>query len=372
MSRDYDAVVVGLGAMGAAALYQLSKRGARVLGIDRYDPPHDKGSSHGETRITRLANGESAHYTRMVRRSNEIWRELEAETGETLLTQCGGLMIHGAGAGAMHVPRFYEKTVENAVANGVRHVLLDAGEIRDRFPQFRVADAERGYYEYEAGFLRPEACIAAQLSLATRKHGAETRLHSAVTGFSETPDHVVVETDQGGVSARTLIVAAGAWAPQFLGGRIPLSVHRQVLYWFEADAEIYQPGRFPIFIWDTAKTAEGLYGFPEVHPGGGVKIATEQYDAVTTPEDATREPTAAERGEMEDLAARYLPGLGRCIRTETCLYTVTPDHEFVIDRLPGSRRVIVASACSGHGFKHSAAIGEMLCNLALLQPFQFR
>ncbi|HEY2069932.1 MAG TPA: N-methyl-L-tryptophan oxidase [Rhizomicrobium sp.] len=370
---DYDVIIVGLGAMGAAALYQLSKRQVRVLGIDRYDPPHDNGSSHGETRITRLSNGESAHYTPMVRRSNEIWRELERETGRKLLDQCGGLIISGTGGDHMHVPGFFQKTRDNAKANRIDHQIWSAAEIREHYPQFTVYDGDIGYFEPEAGYLRPEECIAAQLELAAKAGTTTILRNTELRGYVERPGHVTVKTPDGTFSARTLILSAGAWIPQILGGEFArlLRVHRQMLYWFEAtDAEAWQPGRFPIFIWGVPDKREGIYGFPEARKGGGVKIATEQYDVVTTPGEMTREPTADERHEIEALARTHLPGLGRCIRTEACLYTVTPDQEFLIDR--ASRRVIVASACSGHGFKHSAAIGEMLCNLALLQPFQFR
>jgi sarcosine oxidase len=356
---DYDVIVVGLGAYGASALYQLSKRGAQVLGIDRFAPPHDRGSSHGETRITRLSNGESPHYTRLVRRSHEIWRELERETGAELLNQCGGLVISGAGAGSVHVADFFAKTVRNAEANGVAHERLDAAQIRARFPQFAAAEPEMGYYEPEAGYVRPETCIGVQLGLAEKKYGAQIRRNTEVLGFAERPDRVAVETAAETFRAQQLIVAAGGWMPQLPGGefRDLLKVYRQQLYWFADDAEAHRPGRFPVFIWETGAKKEGIYGFPDI--GGGVKIATEQYDD----EAAPAEPTAAQRQEIDALVRRHLPGVSwRCLRTAACSYTVTPDREFIIDH--ASPRVIVVSACSGHGFKHSAALGEGLADMA--------
>src|SRR5215469_6791139 len=198
--RNYDAIVIGLGAMGSAALYQLAIR-ARVLGIDRYAPPHEEGSSHGETRITRLAIGEGDHYTPLVKRSHAIWRELENETGADLLTQCGELIISSAARkSSIHVEGFFQNTVEAARAHGIAHELLDAAQIRTRFPLFKVRDDESGYFEPEAGFLRPEACVAAHLS-AAEKRGAEIRRNEIVERFESSASGVTVTTDRGTYSA---------------------------------------------------------------------------------------------------------------------------------------------------------------------------
>jgi len=376
----HDVVVIGLGAMGAAALYQLAKRGARVLGIDRYDPPHDRGSSHGDTRITRLAIGEGAHYTPMVMRSHEIWRAIEAETGADLLTQCGGLVISShTRTSFTHVPEFFDNTVAAARRHGIAHELLDTAALRARFSQFAVRDGEFGYYEPDAGFVRPEACIAAQLELA-RRHGAEIRTGETVLGFDA---DATVTTEQGRYSADTAIVAAGAWLPRLLGGRLarPFKVYRQVLAWFDAGdaAGAFAPGRFPVFIWELQDSRQGIYGFPALD-GAGVKVATEQYGQATSADSVRRAVAPQETGAMfEAYVAPQFPKLGaRCTRSAVCLYTVTPDFQFVIDRHPGMANVIVASPCSGHGFKHSAAIGEALAQLALegrsdfdLSPFGF-
>jgi sarcosine oxidase len=369
---EADVIVVGLGAAGSAALYQLARRGRRVIGVDQFAPPHAMGSSHGETRITRLAIGEGAHYTPLAIRSHQIWRELEAATGRELLTENGGLVISGAGGGsrAFHGASFFATTVAAAQRHGIDHERLDAAQIRRRFPAFAVRDDEVGYFEPSAGFVRPEACVAAQLDEAARL-GASLRLGETVLGFADDGGGVVVETTAGRYTATALVLAVGPWAPRLYGDRIaaPLKVFRQVLYWFDVgDAYAsFTPDRFPVFIWELPHAHGAIYGFPAVGgPDGGFKIATEQYAAETSPERVSREVTAAETAEMfERFVAPFFPDARpRCVRSAVCLYTMTPDFGFVVDRLPGAERVIVASPCSGHGFKHSAALGEAIADLA--------
>jgi sarcosine oxidase len=378
----HDVVILGLGAMGSAAAFQLAKRGARVLGIDRFAPPHAAGSTHGETRITRLAIGEGAHYTPFVRRSHEIWREIERETGASLLTQSGGLIVSSENKTALtHVEAFFANTVAAAREHGIAHERLDAAEIRRRFPAFAVKDDEFGYYEPEAGFVRPEACVSAQLALA-RKHGADIHTNETALGFDWTPDGVSVTTDKARYTADKLIVAAGAWLPQLLGAEYSqfFKVYRQVQFWFEIEGDIAPFGtdRFPVFIWELQRTRQGIYGFPAIDGARSIKIATEQYAQTVAP-DAVAEVSVDEIAAMHrDLVAPWFPGVSsRCERTATCLYAVTPDFGFVIDFHPDSDRVILASPCSGHGFKHSAAIGEALSELVMdgksrfhLSPFR--
>lgn len=356
--------------MGSAALYQLAKRGARVLGIDRYAPPHDFGSTHGDTRITRLAVGEGAHYTPLVRRSHEIWREIERETGASLLTQNGGLIISSRNKTALtHVDAFFANTVAAAQEHGIAHERLDAAEIRRRFPAFAVKDDEFGYYEREAGFVRPEACVRVQLDLA-RKHGAEIHANEEATGFDWAPDGVSVTTDKARYAADRLIVAAGAWLPQLLGAEYSrlFKVYRQVQFWFEIEGDVapFRADRFPIFIWELQKTRQGIYGFPAIDGARAIKIATEQYAATVAPDEVTEVTSDAIAAMHREFVAPWLAGVSsRCVRAAACLYTVTPDFGFVIDVHPASDRVILASPCSGHGFKHSAALGEALSELVL-------
>ena len=369
-SPIYDVAVVGLGAMGSAAAWQAAKRGGRVIGFDRFTPPHAMGSSHGDTRITRLAIGEGEHYTPLVLRANQIWREIEEATGESLHVVTGGLIISGPARGATtHVANFFENTRAAARRFGIAHEVLDARAIRSRFPQFAVHDDEVGYFEPGAGYLRPERCIAAQLQLAGER-GAELHMDEAVEAIDDQGDHVRVTTSRGEYEARRVILSAGAWLPPFLGeaGR-DLAITRQVLYWFEPTASIdaFEAPRFPVWIWELRDAKHVIYGFPAVDgAGGGVKLATEQYGVTTTPEAVERQASDAQiRSMYRDLVAPYLPGLGpRCVKTATCMYTATPDFQFRIGRDPVRRNVVVVSACSGHGFKHSAAIGEHAAALA--------
>jgi sarcosine oxidase len=364
---QFDTIVLGLGAVGSAAAYQLAARQHKVLGIDQFSPPHAHGSSHGDTRVTRLAIGEGAQYTPLAVRSHEIWRDLEKRTGASLLTTDGLLIISSAAKRSVtHVDDFFANTLAAAERFGIDHEVLDEQVIRRRFPAFNVADDEVGYFEPGAGFLRPEACIRTQLALA-QQAGATIHRDEKVRGFDASDSIVTVTTNRGAYTCGQLIVAAGAWLPQLVGRDLAslFSVFRQVLYWFdiEDDPEAFSPQRFPVFIWELQRRPQGVYGFPAIDgPNGGIKISTETYGSTTTAETADRLVSPEEIAAMyEDYVAPYIHGVTRtCRRTATCLYTVTPDFGFVIDRHPQSDRVIIASPCSGHGFKHSAAIGEAL------------
>lgn len=361
-----------MGAVGSAAAWQAAKRGARVLGFDAYEPPHALGSSHGDTRITRLAIGEGERYTPLVLRANEIWREAGAATGEKLHVVTGGLIISGPARGATtHVPDFFANTIAAARRFGIAHEILDARAIRARFPQFAVRDDEVGYFEPGAGYLRPERCIAAQLELA-RARGATLHMGERVKALDDRGDHVRITTDRATHDAAQVILSAGAWLPSFLPADLAahFAVTRQVLYWFEPRATIaeFEAPRFPVWIWELRETKHVIYGFPAIDgQGGGVKLATEQYESTTSPDTVNREVGDAEiRAMHRGLVAPYLPGLGeRCVKAAACLYTATPDFHFVIDRDPGRPNVIIASPCSGHGFKHSAAVGEGVAQMAL-------
>lgn len=375
MTQTFDAIVLGLGAMGAAATYQLAKRGVRVLGIDQFDPPHRLGSSHGETRITRIACGEGPQYTAFARRSHEIWREIEAELPTLegkLLTQNGILVIAGPRSpGAHGNPHFLRDTKRIADDAGIAAETLTASAVRARFPAFAIADDEEAYFDRVSGFLRPEACIGAQLTLA-RKHGATLHANETVQRFEPNAGSVRVTTNKGTYEAARLIVTAGSWLPNFLppARAAQFAVRRQVQYWFaprsENDLAQFKPDRFPVFIW--LVPTQGIYGFPAL--GGcddGVKIATEQDHLSITPEAVDRTVSARETEEMYETYIRpFFPGLtNRCVRAEVCLYTSTKDSRFIIDRHPTMENVIVASPCSGHGFKHSAAIGEVLAQMTV-------
>ncbi|MCA9349574.1 N-methyl-L-tryptophan oxidase [Candidatus Saccharibacteria bacterium] len=367
----YDVIVVGLGAMGSATVYQLAKSGVNVLGIDQFAPPHKLGSTHGNTRITRLAIGEGMEYVPLVRRSHEIWYEIEKETGKELLNQCGGLiMTVSDGYGQHKSSDFLQNTYDAADKYGIKHEKLTNLEIKQRFPLFNIRSDERGYYEPEAGYVRPERCIEVQLELA-KKYGATLNLNEKVKGFTADNSSVTIATDRGRYKADKLIISAGPWVTDFLPKyRDIFKIHRQVLYWFDIDDEKnYEAFReMPIFVWEFSNQRyDNFYGFPAVDgPQGGIKLATETYDTDTSPDDIEREVTSEEIQSVYDhYVKEQFPHLtSKCIKAVTCMYTDTPDAKFVIDFHPKHKNVIIASPCSGHGFKHSAAIGETLSQLA--------
>jgi sarcosine oxidase len=367
-------LVVGLGAMGSAAALRLARRGARVIGFDRFAPPHPFGSSHGDTRVTRLAIGEGEHLTPLAMRSHDLWREIERDSGAHLVNETGLLIVSSnSNAAQTHVSGFFGNTIAAAEKFGISHQHLDPAQIRARWPQFSVREDEFGYFEPKAGFVRPEACVRAQLKLAEDR-GAEFHSNEPVLSFEAAPDRVRIETVTGTYRADKVIVAAGAWLPQLVPEYAALfRVYRQVQLWFEVtDAAAFAPERFPVFIWELQNSTHGLYGFPAIDGEKAIKIASEEFSSTTTPEQINREVSPEEIAAVYELVKRSLPGVGpRCTRATTCLYTVTPDFGFVIDTHPESERIIIASPCSGHGFKHSPAIGEALADLALGQPPRF-
>jgi sarcosine oxidase len=362
-----DVVVVGLGAMGAATLYQLAKSGIKAVGIDRYLPPHDQGSSHGDTRITRLAVGEGAAYIPLVRRSHEIWRQLEAQTGDDLFEQCGVLVMTSSEAPTLHhgAPDFTGRTIELARKHGIAHEVLRAPEIRARFPQFaQVRDDAIGYFEAAGGYVRPERCIATQLTLA-RSLGAKVIGATVVTDVQSVDGTVRVSAGERSWVADMAIVCAGMWSAGLLGGpfKTLLKVCRQTLFWLQLEEPVIFADASPSFILAHGPSeSEVCYGFPPIPGEGSMKIATEQYMGIDSPDALDRTVSNAEIDDMyrKQVAGRIAGVSPRLIKASVCAYTVTPDHGFIIDDHPSLKHVTVVSACSGHGFKHSAGIGEAL------------
>jgi sarcosine oxidase len=380
VSERADVVVVGLGAMGSAVCAQLAARGTSVIGIDQYDPPHPYGSTHGQTRMTRLAVGEGPEYVPLVRRSHELWREIEEQTGTRLLTQPGGLIMSRPGSW------FFEATRGLARRLEIEHEELSPAQMRDRFPMFAVDEETEGYYEPEAGFVRPEAAVRAQLELA-RRGDAELRTGERVLDWSASGHGVSVVTDRARYASEQLILCAGPWLPGlFPQGRDLFAVHRQLQYWFPIRQGYEQLRNMPVFVWDFGGERggfihfDGFYGFPAVDgTAGGLKVATETYETTTEPDRRQHPPTAAETAAMyrHCIEAR-MPWLGPDpVQTLSCLYTCTRGSRFVIDRHPEHEAVLVVSPCSGHGFKHSPAIGEAVAQWAThgrtdidLEPFR--
>lgn len=371
--NSYDAAVIGLGAMGSAALYQLSKRSKRVLGIDQFSPPHSLGSTHGDTRITRLAIGEGEEFIPLAIRSHEIWRELEAHSGESLLNCCGGLIIAPkVDAAQMHGEKdFLGATIRGAKKFGVEHELLSCDELISRFPLFKLTGEERGYYEKSAGYVGPEACVRVQLAQAEMR-GAKIHRNERVLACEPQPGGGVrIKTDRGEYFAEQAVLSAGAWVSDFLPQeqRAPFKVLRQILCWFEIQSDYSRltPEHCPIFIWNfSGKDELGVYGFPAIDgPAGGLKIGGVLAEDATTPETVNRVVSEKETAAFYEtlIKGRFPPLSSTCKKSLTCFYTSTPDWGFVIDRLPGCEQIVVASPCSGHGFKHSAAIGESLAQM---------
>ncbi len=372
MTLTTDVIVIGLGAAGAAVACRLAKRGARVIALDRHQPPHDHGSSHGESRITRQAIGEGDIYVPLALRAHRLWRELEVETGATLMESVGALVIGGIDDGAAHTGKrdFVRNTIAAARRFDIPHELLTPAETMRRHQALTLRGDETVYFEPGGGLLHAERCVAAQIDIATR-HGAAIRAGETALAVESEGAGVRVVTDRAVYSAGQVVVAAGPWTATLLGGDWAgrLSTFRQVMHWFPADdPTLFSPERFPVFIWmHGAAPEDWFYGFPHLPGSAGVKIADEKFDALLAgPNDQTQ---LIEAGAAESIWRRHIRGRiagisGRPGRSAACLYAMAPDSRFLIGRQPGRERVIVVSACSGHGFKHSSAIGDLVAELA--------
>jgi sarcosine oxidase len=311
----------------------------------------------------RAAIGEGEAYTPFAQRSFELWDRLSEETGETLVTRCGLLVLGGVLPHAMHVPAgFLDTTIAAARSFGIAHEILGATEVRARFPAYERFDGERAYFEPGAGYADPERVVAAQIKRALAL-GAEARLNTAATSVAKDGNGVAVRTAQEAITATHVVLATGAWVPRFLPAdqARKLTVTRQTLHWFAppAGSSAFEPARMPVFIWND------LYGFPVASRGGGVKVATESLDARVDPDQAVREVTGEDVDIVSPRVRAAFPALGAHLRGATCLYTSTPDFNFWVGPHPEIAHVTVVSACSGHGFKHAAALGEAVIANAL-------
>lgn len=361
----FDTAVLGLGAMGSAAFFQLAQRGVSVIGIDRYDPPHALGSTHGESRITRQAIGEGMAYVPLVQRSHAIWRDLEARTKTSLLHEVGCLIISREDDAVERPGRtgFIQRTRAAAERFGIPHEILTASAIRERFPQFGVNDDEIGYFEPGAGYVEPERCVSAQLELG-QALGGQVALNTRVLAIEPDADGITLRTETGEIRAKKLVLSAGAGAAGLLDARFTplLKPTRQSMHWFDIEPEWSQTwANGPCFIWPHGESADDFfYGFPEIGGLGAIKIADENYGAAIDPDSMDRVvPEAFSADKFARHVEPRLRGISRQRRQAvTCIYTATPDSAFVIDWHPDDERILIVSPCSGHGFKHSAAIGE--------------
>jgi sarcosine oxidase len=356
---QFDVVVVGLGAMGSAALHQLARRGVRAVGVERLVPGHDRGSSHGESRIIRLGYFEHPSYVPLLRRAYALWRELETASATKLL--------HITGIAEIGPPdgEVVTGTLAASRLHGLPHEVLGAAEITRRFPAFKIPSDYLGVFQPDGGFLEVEAAIASMLAQA-QAAGAEIRTSTAVLSIEQHGGGVRVRTNQGDIDARTAVVAAGPWIKQLLPDLpAPLRVTRQVMGWFQPlDPAPFAGGRFPVFLLESRHGVH--YGFPPF-ASGAVKVAKHHHgDETVDPDHFDRAVSDADGALIRAALTDHIPAAnGPLMAAKTCLYTVTPDRDFLIDRLPGAANIIVASPCSGHGFKFAPVIGEILADLAI-------
>lgn len=360
MSRAaYDLIVLGVGAVGSAALWRAAARGLRVLGIDRFPPGHDQGSSHGRTRIIRQAYFEHPDYVPLALRAYELWAELEAARGEKLFQQTGLLQVGPADG---HV---VPGVLESARLHGLEVDALSADACRKRFPTFQLTDDSQAVYEHRAGYLAVERCVIAQAAEGVAR-GATLKSDAPVRGWQADGAGFAVETEEETYRADRLIIAAGAWAPPLLAKmNVTLEVRRKPQFWFEPKATDFDISRgCPAYLFETPSGV--FYGFPRIDEHG-VKVAEHSGREVV------RDPLQVDRSMHEDDLRRvtaftrtHLPGLGdRLLAHSVCMYTMSPDEHFIIDRHPHAPQVAFAAGLSGHGFKFAPVLGEALVQLAV-------
>jgi sarcosine oxidase len=359
VTESYDVIVIGLGGMGSAAAYHLARRGQRVLGLEKFTPAHDKGSSHGGSRIIRQSYFEDPAYVPLLLRAYELWEELARDSGQEVYRVTGGLFLGPADsltiAGSLRASQQWS----------LPHEVLDATQVRSRFPNFTPQPDDVGLYEAKAGFARPEMTVAAHLDLAAGA-GATLRFGEEVLGWSESTTGVTVTTGTGTYTAGQVVICPGAWAPQLLAELgIPITVERQVLYWLDPVGGTAPFEDQPIFINENAHGMQ-IYGFPAIDgPDGGVKVAFFRKGQVCTPDTIDRVVHPGEIAAMRDRVTELLPALaGDCLHSATCMYSNTTDEHFVITRHPDYANVTVACGFSGHGFKFVPVVGEIVADLA--------
>ncbi len=359
--QHFDAIVLGVGGMGSSALDHFARRGMKVVGLDRFPIAHDRGSSHGQTRLIRQAYFEHPDYVPLLKRAYALWDDLEARTGQSLFRKSGVLQVGPRGG----------RVIDGVLASAQQHKLaidvLTPREVTERFPGFVCPDSVTAVLERQAGYLFVEDCIRGAAAQAVQA-GAVLRTDETVKGWSATPGRVEVETDRDTYTASHLVITAGSWASDFLGDLgIRFEVVRKSLYWFEADSPVYHVDNgAPGFIIESP--TGNFYGFPQISPLG-VKVAehTGGYP-VPNPLSYDREEHAEETDRVIGFLAEYLPQVStRKAKFDACLYTLSPDRNFVVDRHPEHPHVSFAAGLSGHGFKFASVLGEVLADLSMGQ-----
>jgi sarcosine oxidase len=364
-----DVIVVGLGAMGTSACFHLARRGVRVLGLERFDIPHNLGSSHGYSRMTRMCYWEHPDYVPLLKSAYRLWHELEMLAGVKLIYITGGLQI-GPANGEM-VP----SSLKSAKAHGLSHQVLDRDEIRRQFPQFQVPDDFTGLIDNDAGFILCDDAVSAQAVLAMQ-HGAELHGREEVLDFSSDQNGVNVRTSLGTYEANKLIYCGGAWTDKLVRDLgIALRVSRQVLAWvWPKSPELFSAPKLPV--WAVEHSGEIHYGFPMMMRSPGFKLATHSAGETADPDRVNREITPSDEQTVRPFLREFMPQAdGPLLSMRTCLYTNSPDGNFILDRHPNHERVLFACGFSGHGFKFAPVIGQVLADLATTgttkHPVQF-
>ncbi|MCB9855054.1 MAG: N-methyl-L-tryptophan oxidase [Phycisphaerales bacterium] len=352
----YDTIIIGAGGMGSAVAYHAARRGQRVLAIDRFTPAHDKGSSHGRSRVIRKAYFEDPRYVPMLHRAYELWHELDRNTNEKLLHFCGVLNMGPAEHECIR------GVLDCAREHGLPHELLDATEIERRWPTFKPAPDDVGVFEADGGFHLPERAIQLHLQLA-ETNGAEFRWSTEVRSWKATPDEVRIATSDGEHVAKNLVITAGAWLPTLANAlALPIKIERQVqLWWKPKDAALCRHDRMPAFIHFTADRA--YYGIPST-ADEGPKIARHHGGDITTADALDRSLRTEDESDVRAYIRNHVPNAdGPLLAHAVCMYTNTPDDHFILDRHPQHENVIIAGGFSGHGFKFAPLVGEITADL---------
>lgn len=370
--KTYEVIVLGVGTMGAAACYHLAQRGASVLGLEQHAIPHTHGAHHGQSRVIRLAYYEHPDYVPLLKRAYTLWDELSEVCGQQVIHRTGGLYMGRKGQ------PFLEGALASAREHGLAHEHLDADQIRQRYPMFQVPDTHEAIFEEPAGFVVPDAVMAAHVTQAL-EHGAHLHGHTRVTGWETTPSGgVTVRTEKETYQAQNLLITAGAWTGEVLAELgLKLTVTRQTWGWFwPPDPTPFQYDAFPCWFYE-CPDGGGHYGFPMMPSDPGFKLAQHLPSSISGgPDRISREITAEDEALLREFLQEIIPGAhGDLLAIRTCLYTNSPDGHFIIDRHPKSERVHFACGFSGHGFKFASVMGEVLADLALQQqtahPIEF-
>ena len=356
----YDVIVIGAGGMGSATAYHLAKSGADVLVLEQFQRGHTLGSSHGATRIIRFFY-DKPFYTELMKTAYAEWRDLESVSGKSLLFITGSV---GIGAKGNPYGRAARQSLDAA---GVESEWWNATQLAERFPQFRATDGMEILWQKDTGFLRAAECVSTHLQLA-EQHGATVREETPVTDIDWQTDVPTVHTENDLFHGRKVVITAGAWTGKLLAElNLPLTVTKQqVCYYQPTDSKSFQPDRFPVFT-ESTPDGEFIYGIPvfgSFNTGGGLKIARHGRGQIISPDTPERTPDADYIAHIDAYVQERLPELGKTMHAEVCLYTETPDEDFIIDGHPHCSDVLIAAGFSGHGFKFCALVGRILSELA--------